>query len=88
MTPKEKAAVVYVCASIALSVAKTVSIVKEERRKREHIRAEGARDIEAIQYAAAKVNENLHAGEYDGKNFNVVLNDIRFYEIARRAEKG
>ena len=72
--------------AVLLATVKTVDIMhKREEAKREAIRLEAKRQIQAIHIAKMKVIKKIQDGEYD-RNLTLdnVLNDLKFETIAAR----
>ena len=68
------------------AIAKVYVVRKVEQRKREMIYAEGAKNIEAIYRASARIQERIQKGEYNKKGLGRLLEDFDFEIIASHYE--
>jgi len=65
----------------ATSAVRLVRITKEERKKRDRIKASSEEEMRAIAYARAVMLDRIEHGEYVHKSLTEVQNDLEFERI-------
>ena len=81
MKLSEKIVLGACAASIVIPVKSYLKTKRETRERIRQIQLNSERELRAIHVAAARVEERIRSGEYDGRGITAIMNDFKFEEI-------